>query len=315
MDNMEIVPIGWISGLYPEACNLGKLEFEINKTISEYGAINKDGLTRWCSSQANLSLQKWDGERPPTIEVRTTKPYFRASRAKKFTTRAIGFYAPRNLILLVDRILQRTTANFVPMSFQSTGRANLELYGRCVVQQQRTIKDHDAIAIIGMTREEYDNTKDQLLALPGILEVNGSRKIHSIGRWNVLTEADIPSTTLLNFDEIINKIKRSKYQPPDYPRKPQRQVKREENIYGEFRNQWLTKTKNVTKQTLPTQINPGAWRYGAPKINQRKKTPQKAHYGDEKSVGTIQTTSVGTEALEQAIASTFISSLCVVFSR
>ena len=116
-----------------------------------------------------------------------------------------------------------------------------------------------------------------------------------------MTEADIPSTTLLNFDEIINKIKRSKYWPSDYPRKPRRQVKREENIYVEFRNQWLTKTKDVTKQTVPTQINPGAWRYGAPKINQRKKTPQKAHYGDEKSVGTIQTTSVGTEALEQAI--------------
>ena len=61
----------------------------------------------------------------------------------------------------------------------------------------------------------------------------------------------------------------------------------------------MTKTKDVTKGTVPTQINPGAWRQGGPKLNQRKK--KQAPKGDEKSVGTLQTTSAETEALEQAV--------------
>ena len=60
-----------------------------------------------------------------------------------------------------------------------------------------------------MTREEHDNTKDRLLTLPGILEINGYREIHSKGRWNVLTDAKVPATTLMEFDKILSKIKKS----------------------------------------------------------------------------------------------------------
>ena len=118
------------------------------------------------------------------------------------------------------------------MSFQNTRRQDLELYGRCVVQQQKTIKDFDAIRIIGMTREEHDNTKDQLLALPGIREMNVSREIHSKGRWNVLTDATVPATTLTEFDKIVSKIKKSMYRSPDNPPNPQRLIKKTKYFYG-----------------------------------------------------------------------------------
>ena len=61
---------------------------------------------------------------------------------------------------------------------------------------------------------------------------------------------------------------------------------------------WITKTKDVTKTAIPTQINPGAWRQ-APKINRGK--TKNTQNGDAKSVGTAQTTSVETEAMEQEL--------------
>ena len=61
---------------------------------------------------------------------------------------------------------------------------------------------------------------------------------------------------------------------------------------------WLSKTKDMTKEAVPTQINPGAWRQGVLRTNQKKKQVSK---GDAKAVGTLQTTSADKEALEQAV--------------
>ena len=70
----------------------------------------------------------------------------------------------------------------------NAGRQNALLYTKIIYQQQEIIKNHDHITIFGMTRNELDLVQDKLLALPGILSVNGSRKIHTIRKWNLLTK-------------------------------------------------------------------------------------------------------------------------------
>ena len=60
MSSVAESTLGWILGVYPEACNIGTIEFKLNSNIKKH--FDECNYHEWCRNKTNPHLQNWDGE-------------------------------------------------------------------------------------------------------------------------------------------------------------------------------------------------------------------------------------------------------------
>ena len=138
------------------------------------------------------------------------KPNWRPRTTKTLTTRVVGIRGPNsfhNLIkkLIADNDIEENNgkATFVPADMQYDGQKKFEPYGRMITIQQSIIRDNNHITLTGITRWEMDQIKPDLLKVPGIKEINGTRQTYRQGKWNLRTTPKIAQTSLETIDHII----------------------------------------------------------------------------------------------------------------
>jgi hypothetical protein len=302
MNSIATAAVGWYYGIYPDAYDMASKEFQINKELKDKFNDDKAAVMEWCKTHKNIELQKWDGiTHFPHVTVEMMKPTWRPKDTKNLTTRVVGLRGSTKFRELLSKLiteidLQKNNgiASFVPNDMQYAGVKMFEQYGKIITMQQKVIRDHDHIIIVGMTRYEMGSVQKDLENLPGIHSVNSNRQTSTHGKWNLLTDSNLPHSTLEQIDDILRKAPHDKFRPITMRKRPERIQKDGERVPQALQNAWAKQTSAITRAMDSAPVN--AWRKH-PKIP--TKTPRLTWASDDKSITTTATTSVDMDRVEQ----------------
>ena len=72
--------------------------------------------------------------------------------------------------------------------------------------QQKILKTHSFQTLSGITSDILPKVKDKILKIPGIFAMNRSKQYLSMGKYRLLTQANLPYARLQLIDDILSKI-------------------------------------------------------------------------------------------------------------
>ena len=302
MTSIATAAVGWYYGIYPDAYDMASKEFQLNKALQDKFNDEKTAIMEWCRTHKNIELQKWDGiSHFPHVTVEMMRPTWRPKDTKNLTTRVVGLRGSTKfrellskLITEIDLQKNNGTASFVPNDMQYAGAKMFEQYGKIITMQQKVIRDHDHIIIVGMTRYEMGAVQTELEKLPGIHSINGNRHTATQGKWNLLTDSNLPHSTLEQIDDILRQAPHDQFHPHTMRKRPERIQKDGERVPQALQNAWAKQTSAITRAMDSAPVN--AWRK-QPKIP--TKSTKLKWASDDKSITTTATTSVDMDRVEQ----------------
>lgn len=305
MKAIATAAVGWYYGIYPDSFDMGAKEFQINKELKDKFNDEKELIMEWCKTHKNIDLQNWDGNTHfPHVTVEMMRPSWRPKDTKNLTTRVVGLRGSTKFRDLLSKLVTEIDLkkgngeiSFVSNDLQYAGQKMFEQYGKIITMQQKVIKDNDHIIIVGMTRYEMDSIQTALTSIPGIKSINSNRQTFKQGKWILLTEPNLPRSTLTQIDNILKQASQDKFHPTTMRQRPERIQNDEEKVPEEVQISWAKQSIAITRAMETAPAN--AWRKSS------RRTPTKSTKitwaPDDKSINTTVTTSVETDRVDQEL--------------
>ena len=126
------------------------------------------------------------------------------------TTRAVGVRGPRKwgkllreVISTIDVEQNASPVSFVSYDLLSAGRAMLSQYEKIIHMQQKILRDHSFQTLSGITTDIFPKVYAKLLEVLGVFAMNRTKQYLSMGKYRLLTQANMPYTRLQLIDDIL----------------------------------------------------------------------------------------------------------------
>ena len=309
MDNIATSAVGWFQGHYPEAFDIAKKEKILNANMKKIFHSKENEYLTWCSHHNDKSIQQFDGKRDfPHVSCYISKPQWKPNNTKKLVTRAIAVSGPRIYRALISKLLtdcdlieNEGKATFVPYDMQYAGPTLFEQYGKILTLQQKVIRDHSHETFLGLTAQNVINIKADLMKIPGVLNIFPTKQSGTQGRYTILTSKDLPQSHLAIIDELLADVALNQ-KTRKFHSRPRRIKKQGERVQEDLQHAWANQTTSVTRIEITPP--PNQWRKPLRHLSSRKVqrptgTPSKVSWADDKSVGTVATTSSESERIDQ----------------
>ena len=188
------------------------MEHDLNDAI--YNTLTKDNtkLRNWIHSQKDERLKTWNGE-IPYVSIVITKPFYFPKKNQTIVTRAVGVRGPRKwskllreVISTIDVEKNAASVSFVSYDLLSAGRAMLSQYEKIIYMQQKVLRNHSFQTLCGITLDIFPKVYDKILKVPGVLAMNKTKQHLSMGKYRLLTQANMPYSRLQLIDDILSKV-------------------------------------------------------------------------------------------------------------
>merc|ERR1711884_697146 len=193
-----------------------------------------------------------------------TKPFYSPKKNHTIATRAVGVRGPRRWGKLLREVVSNIdveknagTVSFVSYDLLSAGRTMLSQYEKIIYMQQKILKTHSFQTLSGITPDILPKVKDKILKIPGIFAMNRSKQYLSMGKYRLLTQANLPYARLQLIDDILSKVQ---FSPDNIPPggSPRRLVKIDEKINPSLKMAWEKQTQKLQTNawnSIPTWIH------------------------------------------------------------
>ena len=207
--------IGWNDKLDPESTHRDEAERSVNISMTAFclDPKNKEFLNE--KFRQHTKHWDWDGKVIPKLNITIEYPW-QGQGEQRLRTKALGYRVATEYQTVASTILMKMTdVPFVPTAFALPHPAT---YRAHIIGYNMLKASLDRVEINRLTRPEMDRIKDDILALKGVHQVDGTAVTDRIGKYVISFKKSMAETTLKAIESIISQgtrdLERPWHQPP-----------------------------------------------------------------------------------------------------